>query len=1183
MQKQKVTLPTMKWGSLNSKYLPESKYVSNDEFTAGSYNFITNVNGAIEKRPTDVQYNSTALVNNGKDQFEAIFANGIHHLLFLDGGTLKYTTGDGILSSAKTGYTATASMEYSMYQNRVYLDNGVDNPSVYDLTASYGGVTSTPPQVKDMGAYPPVSAVTFAADSAGGNVPTGGHFYQVTFLYYDLEESNGGPSSVLHTVSGGNQTVNLTAVPIGGYGVTARNIYRDNNDGTFLLVGTISNNTATTFTDTVSSGTTAIPTSNNLPPIFSYIALNLSRLFVAGVPGTPTTLYWSLPDFPDIFDPNNFIVCNPKDPITALAVYQGTLYVFNRHSLGTITGLTDDTFAYQEFPGSVGCVDNRSIQIRTIDGVPVLVWLSDRGFYKCNGSTVEYISDKIEDLVNLNIQQATFVSGSNTQSTLADFAAGTASPGIDLATNPGTITTLDPESIYQSQTDWDGGLSLVNVATKDGTNSLKVPTLFAPSLASGALAGSATISGSNVVLPTGSSGNFSVSIAPKAVDGALSPFAYYGLPQGHPGNPTKYAQQITVPVSGTIASLKTYQSAGEDSGSSFGSNYVVSIYSDVLGNPGVSLWSSSFSKGIVSGTYNSQTFSPALVVAPGTYWILTERTSPASTSAFPASVATNSDSHVGVIKVFVSGSWISVASNSGSANIWRVNNFTTVQQVGPAPVTLPFDLTFTQTPVAESGTWSSPVYDSFSSSVIAANVVNSGSYPAGCSGTLFVDASNDPTLSTGVTVVSFANPNGTNAVATTNLRYWRLRYSIATTDNTQTPSVNAPILTFNTTATWISQPINCTTDVTGYNAIVVTENLPLGTTATITIATSANNITYTGFTSIGSAVVQQWVKVMVVLTATSDDVTSPSVSLLKFTWNLTSTFTSSIINIGQVPSGWGVFQNQSSLNGGTLTFYMRSASSSGAIPGATFHVVSNGVFPDTLILPLQFTQWKIVFTSAPASLPTVDSVTVNWFLGSGQSTIRVASLFFNKTYFLAAAEVGSLTNNIVIVYDFEGNWRVFRDVNINSLGLFYNQPFYFDAIRKDIYQWLIAPTGTGTSIVMDVRLKAFDLGDINHLKVVRSLRLTGLNTGTTFHVYYSVDRGTTWTEMLNVDGVLGYTTTTDGNKFSQYFVPTFIPGQNTSGNTIMFRVTSLDAFPAVIMTLEPVLYVRSGKYLEEPI
>lgn len=1121
MDKIAFDLPQQKWGTIKSKYQPETRYVTSDEFSKGSYNFVTNIDGSITKRPTDVLYNTTPLAFVARDQFEAIFENGVHHLLEMVNGSLYYTTGDRNVSLAKAGYTSAGSMEYAMYQNRVYYCNGINSADVYDLTTSYGGVSYTFPSgtIKAMGAQAPVSAPTFAADSAGGSVPAGGHIYKVTFLYYGFEESNGGTSSALRTVAGPNFTVNLTAIPVGGYGVTARKIYRDNNDGNFRLVGTISNNTATTFADTTSAGTTTIPTSNNTPPVFSYITLNLSRLWVAGVSGTPTTIYWSSPGLPDIFDPSNFALCNPKDPIQAVYVYQGVTYVFNRHSFGRITGTVDDDFAYEEFPGFVGCVDNRSIQVRTIDGVPTLIWLSDRGFYKFNGSSAEYISDPIEDLVNLNIQQVNFVTNSNNQSSLADFLAGTYTGGIDLTTNPGSISTIDPTRSYQSQADWEGGLSLVNIATADGSNQLKVPTMFAPTLASGSLGGSAVLSGGSLQLTpvTGFTGESNQT-------GGVLTFTFVSA--------SKIASRIIPADSGTMTSANMPVTDATPT---------YAIYSDVAGSVGSSLGSAT-SVHLTAGT---------------AYWLVGEF---ALTSVNLFRAVNGLQLSGGNSKYFNGSTWVTTASPLAAS------------------------YTFNHDPHSGSGTWQSTTYDSFSiGSAVTDKITNTASYPASTSATIFVDMSNDSTMSSGITTFSQASPNGAYSPSLSGKRYWRIRYSLATTDNRITPTVGAATLTFSQTGTWISQAIDCTADVTSYNAITSTVNVPAGTSATITVATSADNVTYSSFVAVGSAVVRRYVKVKIVLTTTSDNANTPSVSLLTFSWNVSSTFTSSVINVGQVPSGWGLFQDVEASGTGTISFFMRSASSPGGITGATFYAVSNGSFPNASVLPLQYTQWRIVFTAGPGTLPHVDSVTVNWFLGNNQSPIRTASLFFDRTYYCAAAENNQPANNIVICWDQEQNWRLFRGLNINSLGLFFNQPFYLDAVRPNIYQWLVQPNGMGSAIEMVVRTKAFDLNKPKQLKNVRGITVSGVNTGTTMHVYYSVNRGTTWIEMLNSHGTTGFTTGTDLNTFNEYFVPDYSLGDTVSGVTIMFQITSVDAYPCSVLSIQPELYVRQGKYLGRPL
>jgi len=1173
MDKREITLPTTKWGTLKSKYKPESNFVSNDEFTAGSYNFLTNVNGAITKRPTDIVYNASAFTNVAKDQFEAIFNNGTHHLLLMDGGSLKYTTGDTLFSTASSSYTAIASMEYCMFQNRVYFGNGVDNPGIYDITTTYGSVTYTPPQVRSMGATPPAGAVTFAADSGSTGVPTGGYYYKVTYLYYGFEESNGGTISALHTVSGGPKNVNLTGIPQGGYGVTARNIYRATDSGgtpgAFLLVGTIPNNLAsvTTFIDTASAGSTPIPVSNNLPPIFSYIALNLSRLWVAGVSGTPSELYWSNPGLPDLFDPDNSLQCNPGDPIQAIYIYQGITVVFNRHSMGQVLGTTDDTFYYQPIPGSVGCVDNRSIQIRTLDGVPTLMWLSDRGVYSFNGSNVTYMSDAIEDEVSLNIQQVNFVTGSQAYSTLSDWqsalvAPGVISPAVDYTTNPGTITTIDPTKSFQSKADWEGG-SLTNIATLDGSNSMKVPLKFWPTLSQGTFGGNAYQSYPYVTLPT---------VADYTGASTVDAYMYRTL---NGGSQVNVAYPFVLPRDGTVTHFSgEFRRASAATGTL---NVKVTIWSDALGSPGAILHqgaNQAFVLQTPGGNYIPFDFVNSVIssyplTGGTTYWI-----GISGTSNNPFSMVSPKCNFSGqaVGKYNPGSSWQVIGTDTNSVTNAGSIAYTSVQ-----------------TAIPSSGSWNSPVYDTYALGVDATTYNSVGSYPTSTTGTARVYSSTDQINWINQAII--VNPTGTSGLGGGGYRYWYVSYTLSTTDNRRVPSMTSPTVSFNAVGTWISPAFELTTDATSFLSMPVVNNIPANTSVVYTIATSANQSgpwSGTGnadgqFGPLGSAVLRRWSKIKAVLTATSTGLSTPSVNSIILNWTIVATYASSALNIGQTPSGWGLFQDSANPNGGTLSFSMRSATSIPNLSSATYYTVTNGTFPDSSILPLQYAQFRVILTASPGNLPIVDSVTLNWFTGGTASPIRVASIFVQKTYFLAAAEIGQPQNNIVIVYDQEGLWRLFRNININSLSLFFNQPFYCDAIRKYLYQWLVPPTGTSDAVMMDVRTKAFDLDLLDNLKSVRSCRIIGTNTGTTIRVYYSIDRGTTWIEMLNTAGTTGYTTTTDGTRFSEYFVADYASGAAVSGTTVIFRVVSADNFPCEIYQIKPCLYIRKGKYIQEAI
>lgn len=94
---------------------------------------------------------------------------------------------------------------------------------------------------------------TTAVGSATGQ--TGTYVYKTTF-YTAEGESAGSVDSAPVVVS--NQKVNLTVIPLGGPGTVGRKIYRQKNGaGDYRLVTTITDNTATTYTDSVSDATVA--------------------------------------------------------------------------------------------------------------------------------------------------------------------------------------------------------------------------------------------------------------------------------------------------------------------------------------------------------------------------------------------------------------------------------------------------------------------------------------------------------------------------------------------------------------------------------------------------------------------------------------------------------------------------------------------------------------------------------------------------------------------------------------------------------------------------------------------------------------------------------------------------------------------------------------------------------------
>ncbi len=830
-KKAERSIPDGEWGSQVSKYPADSSLVGLNDITADSKNYDTHAKGVLTKRKGSIPYNT--LSNPAQDQYEAIFSNGVRHLITVQDGDVEYSSGDQSINAVVngTGFTASGNFEFATISDRIYMGNGVNVGQVYDKTAVYGGAApASVPRLKVMGCQVPGTAPT-ATMVVGAGVPVGAHTYKVTFEYYDFEESNGSPASNLVTVVGGaNQQVDLTAVPIGGYGVTARKIYRDNNDGNWHLVGTIENNTDTTFSDNASIGTALIPEINDVPPIFGQIINFLDRAWISDIVGEPHTVRHSEAGQPNIFRSDNYVVCNERDPITTKIAFLDRIIVLNRNSMGQILGKSADTFRYSEIQSSVGCVDSRSVQVRIIRGVPKLIWLSDKGIYTYNGNSTEYISENIEDLVNLNIQQGVQTRGQNSQTSKADFQAGTPSNGIDLDTIEGSIITKPVTRLWDDQADWEGGSVETNVSTKDLANTLQMPKTFSPGLDDGAFDGLETFAGDTIrILP-------STDFTGDSKTGTYNP-GRLNIPASVDG-----IDDLSIPIRATRSgNITNIQITLKMIGSSYQPTQpvYVELWDDIGGIPG-SVQSSSVQNltwpvPAPSIEFNLNTGGISFpVVGNTTYWIVIRLA--------PGIVA-----GAGVLKIdnakIVNSEYEGAGAyaygrhdNGGWARIEHNQTNSTIGNVALA-------YTFSATPVGASGQWLSPIYDTHSDRVSATLKLHTAgyTYTTGKTSTTTLEGSDDPNFIGGIeasgSLVDLTDV-ATDVTGVFGKRYWRIRVQM-TTDDTRTsgtigigPFMKAMTLYFNPAATWESEVIDCSSDVTSYSVLNIIKTEPSGTSVT---------------------------------------------------------------------------------------------------------------------------------------------------------------------------------------------------------------------------------------------------------------------------------------------------------------------------------------------------------------
>jgi hypothetical protein len=1125
MERIEISLPEGFWRGVNTAYPADAGVVSKDEFTEGSQNFLTSDNGVITKRQDTTAYNSSALATHPMDQFEAVFADGTRHFLVVANGKLNYSPGDGVFTEVTTGYSASAHFEFANARGRVYFCNGVDTPQAYDKTTPYGGVTYTVPKTRTMGVVPPTVGAMSGVQAASGSIADGTYYYKVTYLYHGGQESNGSAATASITVSAGPKRINLSTIPVGGYGVESRKLYRSNDGGaTFYLVATISDNTTTTYADTSASVdlTLPIPAANGLPPTFSYIVYNLDRLWVVST-ATPYYLYWSEAGLPDVWS-GSFLSCNPNDTITGLAIIGQQVVVFSKNSMGIVEGRDSSTFRYVEI-AKVGCVDQRSIQSRLIAGLPELVWLAPSGdVYGFNGSTLRRLSVGLVNKLGA-VQQASQGKRQVTQSSQADFTLGTSSPSISLSLVPGSITVANPEHDWELETDWDNALASSSAAFMGLSNVMRAATRFAPTLSDGTLGGYSVINGTNVELNATSTDLSS--------GGAI--FNDNGAPQQ---STIHYAVPWTPHQDGTLTSLSV---AATPTGSA---TFSAQIWTDSGGSPSAPIAGTAGSGTLTTSTSFATTAGTSIHFTAGvSYWIVMVATSNIT------ALKTWSITQVG--KQRTAGVW---------GNLTKAGN-----QVTPI-----FSWTITFDTI--SGTWVSPVYDTHAVNGLAASLTVSGAYAA--PGTATVTAYGSPDGVTFDVTQAFTAPNGANSVSLAARRYWKIGYAISdTTGARQSVQVGTPILTFATTATWDSEVIDHTTDITTLDVLSATTTIPATTSITLQVATSTDNISYSSYTSIGSATPHRYSKIKVTITTTADNITSASLTGLHFGWSVLGTQTSNVINLSTI-TGWDLFQAVQTLNGGTATYSIRANNVEANVTAQPWTVVANGAIP--AITPGQYVQYKVAIAASSDTVPQVDSVTINWLI-TGSASLKLASMFHDQTYYLAAAEEGQTANNIVFVLEQTDDWQIFYGWSAATMGVFFGDPYFGDGAVGTMRRMNV---GYSSSYSMIVITKAFsnELKRAEMAKAPRAVYLRVMGTGATFTPTISLDGGESWLTLRNPEtGLTSYVSPVDNIVHPVRFVPA--SGQNIFGRTIMIKVVSTDAFAAQIHTMRLIADVSSREVL----
>lgn len=323
-------------------------------------------------------------------------------------GTDLYTHDGTTATSVKSGLTSAFSnlFRHAQFAFNKLMTNGVDAILEYS-----GGATAY-----EVGNPAPNQSATTATEGGGGVIDQGTYYYQITFVNdSDIDnESNADPlggigeANEIQVVLGfGNHEVDLASIPTGSANnnCTDRRIYRTQKGGTvFFLVGSIGNNTDTTFVDNVDDADltlTSSPPTDHLSALVAAhdIAVFFGHTFTVGIGADQNKLYWSIQSQPDLRGSLNVKVFNSD--IRMIQVFEDFLYIWEENGItrctfdaiySGVTGTITDTsgavaFSFKEVTNEVGGYAFG----KAVTNVPGgCIFLDESGYInKFNGWTVQ--------------------------------------------------------------------------------------------------------------------------------------------------------------------------------------------------------------------------------------------------------------------------------------------------------------------------------------------------------------------------------------------------------------------------------------------------------------------------------------------------------------------------------------------------------------------------------------------------------------------------------------------------------------------------------------------------------------------------------------------------------------------------------------------------------------------------
>lgn len=184
----------------------------------------------------------------------------------------------------------------------------------------------------------------------------------------------------------------------------------------------------------------------------------------------------------------------------------------------------------------------------------------------------------------------------------------------------------------------------------------------------------------------------------------------------------------------------------------------------------------------------------------------------------------------------------------------------------------------------------------------------------------------------------------------------------------------------------------------------------------------------------------------------------------------TGTWTSSALTIGSGITSWGNFGADTTLNGGTVNFAVRTATSAAMLTSASYAGVTNNTQITASTNPYAQLKFDSSITFATQT-PTVSNFTLFW--NEGTPTHTYGTIDKNHRLLWSLAENGSTANNVTYIYDQRFDSWLKYSVPFDSPVRVGDSTYFGGASTGVVYIW---PTGTndaGSAITAYWKTKDF--------------------------------------------------------------------------------------------------------------